>query len=89
MEEALHQLDKNIKDEEEAHIRLNLLVKDYLALDAKEQASEVLHNKKAKLCTFKISRSEEHTSALQSHSETSYSVLCLNKQNQYAIQSDI
>lgn len=55
LEEALHQLDKNIKDEEEAYIRLNLLVKDYLALDAKEQASEVLHNKKAKLCTFKIS----------------------------------
>ena len=49
------QLDKNIKDDEEAYIRLNLLVKDYLALDAKEQASEVLRNKKAKLCTFKIS----------------------------------
>ena len=55
LEEALLQLDKNIKDDEEAYIRLNLLVKDYLALDAKEQASEVLRNKKAKLCTFKIS----------------------------------
>lgn len=55
LDEALSQLEKNIKADEPAYIRLNLLVKDYLAPDAKEQASDVLKNKKAKLCTFKLS----------------------------------
>ena len=53
LEEVLQQLEHNISDDEEAYIRLNVLVKDYLAPDTKERASEILKNKKAKFCTIK------------------------------------
>ncbi len=54
LEDALQQLDKNIGNDEKGYIRLNLLIDDYLPIDAKEKASEILRNKQAKLCTFKL-----------------------------------
>ena len=52
-------MEHNVNDDEEAYIRLNVIVKDYLAPDAKERATEILKNKKAKFCTVKLNYEEK------------------------------
>ena len=54
LEEVLQQLERNISDDEEAYIRLNVLVKDYRAPHTKGRATEILKDKKAKFCTIKL-----------------------------------
>ncbi len=56
LKQALEELKKNVSDDEEAYIRLNVLIKEHLTADAKEQASEILKSKKARLCIVKQTR---------------------------------
>ena len=62
------------------HKRLYVLTKDLTKVKdlANDKYHEYLYFSKAKL-----SRSEEHTSELQSHSFISYAVFCLKKKNEY------
>ena len=59
-EEAIKLLEE-YPDDKPAYIRLNVLIKDYLAPDCNERASNAVKGKNCKFCYIKPNR-EKHTS---------------------------
>ena len=59
-EEAIKLLEE-YPDDKPAYIRLNVLIKDYLAPDCNERASSAVKGKNCKFCYIKPNR-EKHTS---------------------------
>ena len=63
-EEVLEEIRK-IPDEKEGFLRLNILVKDSLQVDAEQRIYEVLKDKKMKFCLFDIHRPEDESRKAQ------------------------
>ncbi len=61
-DEVLEVLKHTIDDDTEAYIRLNVLITDHLPVDANEQASHLLKDKRATFCTIKTTYKHEGTS---------------------------
>lgn len=56
---------KKIPDEKEGFLRLNVLVKDSLQVDAEQRVCEILKGKKMKFCLFNIQRPESEIQKAQ------------------------